>query len=108
MPSLPTARVSKGRARYAGGDAGEARLHTASTLDADVSGSSTFSLTLVTTRVKRSWPGQMGHVLPGSGGEVVETDDGVAPLDQVVAQVRAQEAGAAGHHDSAHWRPIPV
>ena len=50
---------------------------------------------------------QVGHVLPRSGGEVVEADDGVAPLDQTVAQVRAQEAGAAGHHDPAHWRPIP-
>ena len=53
-------------------------------------------------------PEQVGHVLPRAGGEVVEADDGVAPLDQAVAQVRAQEAGAAGHHDPAHWRPIPV
>ena len=50
---------------------------------------------------------QVGHVLPRPGGEVVEADDGVAPLDEAVAQVRTQEAGATGHHDPAHWRPIP-
>ena len=38
----------------AAGEAGEARFHTTSTRDA--SGSSTFSLTLVTIRLKRSWP----------------------------------------------------
>ena len=50
---------------------------------------------------------QVRHVVPRPGREVVQADDGVAPLDQPVAQMRAQEAGAAGHHDSAHWRPIP-
>ena len=51
---------------------------------------------------------QVGHVLPRSGREIVEADDGVAPLDQAVAEVRTEEAGAAGHHDPAHRRPIPV
>ena len=51
---------------------------------------------------------QVGDVVPAAGGEVVEADHRVAAGEQVVAQVRAEEPGAAGDHDPAHRRPIPV
>ena len=36
------------------------------------------------------------------GDEVVEHDDLVTPVEQRLAQVRAEEAGAAGDHDPGH------
>ena len=40
---------------------------------------------------------------------VVDAHDMVAPLDQAITQVRAEEAGAPGDDDpAAHCRPIPA
>jgi hypothetical protein len=47
---------------------------------------------------------QVGHVLPPTGEEVVETDYMVAVGQQPLAKMRTDEAGAAGHED-AHGCP---
>ena len=41
-------------------------------------------------------------VLPFAGGEVVEAADGVALLEEVGAEVGADEAGSAGYEDFFH------
>ena len=51
---------------------------------------------------------QVSHVVPAPGRQIVEADDRVTPGDEVLAQVRAQEARPSRHHDAAHRRPIPV
>ena len=53
--------------------------------------------------------GEVGDVGPASRGEVVDTDDLVAPRQEVVAEVRADESRAAEDDDaSVHRRPIPT
>ena len=45
-------------------------------------------------------------VLERSRVQVVDADHAVAALEQVVAEVRAEEAGSAGHDSSGHGRMI--
>jgi hypothetical protein len=40
---------------------------------------------------------QMGNVVQGAREQVVHADDGMALREQPVTEVRAEEAGAAGH-----------
>ena len=49
---------------------------------------------------KRFSPMQMLDVAPRAGEEIVDADDFRALRQQAVAQMRAEEAGAAGHHDA--------
>ena len=46
----------------------------------------------------------------GAGDEVVDADDLVAAVEQRLAEVRAEEAGAAGDDDAGHaqTRPMPA
>ena len=43
---------------------------------------------------------QMLDVAPRAGEKIVDADDFGALREQPVAQMRAEEAGAAGHHDA--------
>ncbi len=43
---------------------------------------------------------EMGDVVLGAGEEVVETDDVVAFSEQALAEMAAEEAGAAGDEDA--------
>jgi hypothetical protein len=53
--------------------------------------------------------GQVGHVVPSTGGEVIDADDLVAPGEELVAEVGAEEAGSTEYDDAAaHRRPIPT
>jgi hypothetical protein len=53
--------------------------------------------------------GQVGHIGPTPGREVVDADDLVAPGEQEVAEVGAEEARSAEDGDaSGHRRPIPT
>ena len=49
-------------------------------------------------------PQQVGDVLPAPGHQVVDADHLVALGDQPLAEVRAEEAGPAGDHGTAHAR----
>ena len=43
---------------------------------------------------------EMGDVALGAGEEIIDADDVRAPLQQALAQMRAEEAGAAGHENT--------
>ena len=49
---------------------------------------------------------QMLHVLERSGLEVVDADDAQTLSDEVVAEVRAEEACASGDHSSRHLQSM--
>src|SRR5215217_3654747 len=55
---------------------------------------------------------QCSDVLSATGGEVVDTDHGVAPIHQAITYVRAYEAGAAcddyTHASSNPLSPVPL
>ena len=57
---------------------------------------------------ERGWSARCGDVGAPAGEEVVDGDDLVAAGEERVAQVRADEAGAAGRRTTAHVsRPTP-
>ena len=51
---------------------------------------------------------EVRDVVAPAGCEVVDRDDLVAPFEQRLAQVRADEPGATSHDDPTHRRPTPV
>ncbi len=53
--------------------------------------------------------GELCDVLAATGRQIVDADHVVATLDEAIAQMRAEEAGAAGDEDAsvAHDRPTP-
>ena len=54
---------------------------------------------------------QVMHVLAGAGVEVIDAENFVTALQQPLAQMRADEAGAAGHENASfpqHVQMIPV
>ena len=50
---------------------------------------------------------QVGDVRLLAGEEVVQADDVVPPLQQPLAEMRAEKAGPAGHQDSSDHRHVP-
>jgi hypothetical protein len=61
---------------------------------------------VVTHQLEPLGADEMSDVALGAGEEVVDADDIRAPLQQSLAQMRAEEAGPAGHQNALfqmHW-----